>query len=98
MTPQGDRNRSTPLPCHAKGDNKAWSNIGIKIYITMPTYVNVVNHQLGTITCANRAIARPAAVQAAVPAPKPAAVPAGANAGADFVLLNHMQLNQIQLN
>ena len=71
-----DRSRSPPLACHARGDNKAWSNIAFKIYVTTPTYVSVNNYNLGSISFENRSIAGPAGSGG------PAAGLAGPDAGA----------------
>ena len=80
MTPQRDRSRSPPLVSHQRGDNQAWSNTALRIYVTTPTYASVVSHDLGHITYATRALAVPAAVPP-VPTRALAAVPPDAGAG-----------------
>ena len=59
QNPRRDRSRSPPLHAHTRGDNKAWSNIGVKIYVTTPTYVSVANHNLGSLSFEKRSIAGP---------------------------------------
>ena len=85
---QRSRSRSPPLVSHKHGDNKAWSNTSVRVYVTTPTYVSIVSHDLGSITYVSRALAvTPAAVPPVPPvrpaAVQPTAVPPASEAEAD---------------
>ena len=69
------RSRSPPLVSHQRGDNKAWSNTSVRVYITTPTYVSIVSQDLGRINYTTRALAVPPAAVPPVPPVPPAAVP-----------------------
>ena len=74
--PRFDRSRSPPLHAHTRGDNKAWSNFGVKMFLTTPVYVTPTSWCLGNLSFENRSIAGPG--PAAGPAgPAGPAVPAG---------------------
>ena len=75
--PRFDRSRSPPLHAHTRGDNKAWSNFGAKMFLTTPVYVTPASWSAPVyVTFQNRSIAGPG--PAAGPAgPAGPAVPAG---------------------
>ena len=56
MADRRDRSRSPPLDAHKAGDNKAWSNIGVKMFITTPTYVSLSHFHMGSLSFDNRSI------------------------------------------
>ena len=62
-----DRSRSPPLHAHAQGDNKAWSNFSVKLWVTTPVYATTTHIHVVHVDLANRSIAGPG----------PAARPAG---------------------
>ena len=70
-----DRSRSPPLHAHAQGDNKAWSNFGVKIFVTTPVYVTPTSIRFAGVDFANRSIAGPG--PAAGPAGPAGPAPAG---------------------
>ena len=78
-----DRSRSPPLDAHTRGDNKAWSNFGLKMFITTPTYVSPTTWNMGSLSFEKRSIvgrAGPAAgAGAAAAGPKADAGPEGQN-------------------
>ena len=56
MADRRDRSRTPPLDAHKAGDNKAWSNIGVKMFITVPTYVSLSHFHMGSLSFDNRSI------------------------------------------
>ena len=70
-----DRSRSPPLHAHAQGDNKAWSNFSVKIWVTTPVYATTTHIHLVNVDLANRSIAGPG--PAAGPAGPAGPAPAG---------------------